>query len=237
MRDLLKLLAFPIVVGLVIVLAQFAIERYKTTRKASVIIEGPFAFAQIYELFDKAKFSFEFEYEGQTIPNPEPQQPAKPGTLASPTGLKVTQRVKVNELQVYKITIRNTGNSPLRNLPVRLVFENASVQFRFFAAKHKTIPQREFGDIKEDFSEVSSPRFVYQLLNPGDEDVITFLASEKSSIKAYSKGEGVSFDVTSASENNGRNWSVLIAVSALAGTILGILSTFIGRFFGVNLRE
>jgi hypothetical protein len=92
-RDLVKLIAFPIIVGLVIVAAQFLIERYKTTRKASATVEGPFAFTQIYELFDKVKVSFQFEWEGKSIPNPEPQQAVKPGGLPAPTGLKVTTRI------------------------------------------------------------------------------------------------------------------------------------------------
>jgi hypothetical protein len=223
-------------VGLVIVLAQFLIDRYKTIRKVSATIEGPFAFAQIHELFDKAKISFRFQWEGKTVPSPEPPKPPRPRAPASPSGFGLTMEVKVDDLQVYKATIRNTGNSPVKDLPIRFVFENASDKFRIFAAKHKTNPEREFGEIKDDFSELSSPRFIYQLLNPGDEDVITILATEKRDLKVYSKGEGVAFEVTSAGENRPVNWFIYLTLTALGGIILGIITTFLSRFFGVDLR-
>jgi hypothetical protein len=59
------------------------------------------------------------------------------------------------------------------------------------------------------FRYVEAPFFVYQLLNPGDEDMLTVLASEKRELKVYARGEGVSLDVRSASEDRSTSWLLI----------------------------
>jgi hypothetical protein len=229
-RDWLQVLIAPIIVGIVIAVVGFGIDRYKSSRKVSAVIEGPFGFAQIQELFDTAKISFKIEVTGKSFPDLTPKKPVDPRAPSAPTGLGVNVEVNVDDLQLYKVTITNTGNSPIRDLPIRFVFENASDRFRLIAVKHKTNPAVEFGEIKSDFSQLSSPRFVYQLLNQGDQDVITVLAGEKRDLKVYSKGEGVSFDLTSVSENRPTNWFLLVSLSAVLGMLAGVISSFVGRF-------
>jgi hypothetical protein len=200
-------LVLPIIVGLVIVAAQFLVDNYKTTREVSAIIEGPFAFSQIHDLLDKAKLSVNVFWDGKQKPNSTEEQKPVPGTPAAPPRLGVRVEVDVNRLQIYKVTIRNTGNTAIRDLTVRFVFENATDNFSVFAVQHKTNPPYEFGKITPD-SEVitpdddfTSPRFTYELLNPRHEDVVTVLASERANLKIYAKGEGVSLNVTNAAES------------------------------------
>ncbi|MGH7769310.1 MAG: hypothetical protein ACREQP_17840 [Candidatus Binatia bacterium] len=68
-------------------------------------------------------------------------------------------QMNIDDLQVYKVTIRNTGNSPIKELPIRFVFENATDKFSLLAAKHKTNPDKEFGKIDEDFKERGKSTF------------------------------------------------------------------------------
>ena len=121
-RDLLKLLIYPIIVGVVLLLGQLVMERYKTTRKVSAIIEGPFAFSNIHELFDQAKISLKVEWRPKAKPSPEPEKPRDPRAPSGVLSLGIGLELDINELQIYKVTIRNTGNSPIRDLPIRLVF-------------------------------------------------------------------------------------------------------------------
>jgi hypothetical protein len=235
-QDFLKLLAFPIIVGIVIAVIGLGIDWYKTSRKVTVIIEGPFSFANIQELLGDAQINVTWWGKDKPKPNPEPEQPRDPRVPAAPK-LGIGVEMKLNELQIYKVTVRNTGSSPLKELPVRLVFEDASNNFSVYAILHKTNPLHEFGEIKSNF-DMSSPRFVYQLLNPGDEDVLTILASEKRELNVYARGEGVSIDVRRAGVDSSTtwNWFLLVTFSAVGGVILGTLSTLLSRFFGVDLR-
>jgi hypothetical protein len=106
-----------------------------------------------------------------------------------------------------------------------------------FAIQHKTNPSHEFGEIKMD-SDMSSPRFIYQLLNPADEDVLTVLASEKRELKVYTRGEGVSLDVRRAGDGGSASWYwfLLTALSAVGGVIMETLFTLVSRLFRVDLR-
>ena len=230
-HDYLKLLAFPIIVGIVIAVISFGIDWYKTSRKVTVIIEGPFSFANIQELLGNAQINVVWWGKDKPKPNPEPEKPRDPRAPAAVGKLGVGVEMNLNELQIYKVTVRNTGSSPLKELPVRLVFEDASNNFSVYAIQHKTNPPHEFGEIKTG-SDLSSPRFVYQLLNPGDEDVLTVLASEKRDLKVYARGEGVSLDVRHAGEDRFASWSMLLIASGLGGMILGIITTFLGWLLG-----
>jgi hypothetical protein len=240
-KDLAKLVVFPLVVGLLLIVAQFVLERYKTTRKVTAVIEGPFAFAQIHELFDKAQISIQFEF-GSKKETPQNESTSKLETKgtspiqgeksatkappASPSSMSLSMKIAdINDLQLYRVTIRNTGTASIRDLPVRLVLEHPSDKFQFIALKHKTNPAMEFGEIKDDVSNPSSPRFVYQLLNPGDEDVITLLTSEQLTLNAYAKGEGVSFEVTKAGHTTYTYFSIILAI--LVGILVGTISSIV----------
>jgi hypothetical protein len=225
----LKQLSIPIIVVIVTAAIGLGIDWYKTSRKVTIIIEGPFSFANLQELLGNAQVNVTWWGKDKPKPNPEPEKPRDPRVPAVPK-LGIGVEMNLNELQIYKVTVRNTGSSPLKELPVRLVFEDASTNFSVYAIQHKTNPPQEFGEIKTD-SNISSPRFVYQLLNPGDEDVITVLASEKRELKVYARGEGVSLDVRRAGEDRSA-WSILLITSALAGMILGIITTFLGWLLG-----
>lgn len=210
-QDVLRQIAFPIsvgiMIGIVVALIGLGVDSYKTSRKVTAIIEGPFSFSNIHELFDNAQISIDVVWWGKNKPKAN-FEPEKLRDLRAPSGvgkLGVGVKMDVNELQIYKVTVRNTGSSPIKELPVRLVFENASENFSVFAIQHKTDPPHEFGEIKTD-SDMSSPRFIYQLLNPGDEDVLTVLASEKRELQVYTRGEGVSLDVRRAGEDRSVNW-------------------------------
>ena len=224
-RDLLKGLVYPITVGIILLFGQFIFERYKTTRKVSAVIEGPFSFSQIHELFADAKISLSVVWWGKQSTSSEPLKPADPRVPSAPR-LGIGVQMDLDQLQIYKVTIRNSGNSPIKDLPIRLVFEEPSEKFSVFTILHKTNPAHEFGAIKSDHN-MSSPRFIYELLNPGNEDVITVLASEKRQLRVYAGGEGVSLDVRTASETAPANIYIFIIIAFVGGAILGMVILYV----------
>jgi len=126
--------------------------------------------------------------------------------------------VAVQQLFVHRAHIWNSGDVPLGNLPVLFEF-SASQPLQVLSATHDTRPQREFGKISDAGSSAASRRYVYELLNPGDGDVVTFLTDRSGSLRVYSKSEGLR--VLQIKPSEGTNWGgyLGIATSVLASLI------------------
>ena len=205
------LLVIPILVGGVIHVATKLYDQYQSRRQILAVVEGPFPLEQLSDLGLKIRVEYGKTSSLEPAPKVPPPVPAESQKAApaqatvppkAPTGLLPTLasvtvhvEVPVADLHIYRVTIRNTGSLPIRDLPVRVVFEKAKKDFMLLAVKHKTTPAKEFGIIKDDYTETASPRWVYELLNPGDEDVITALTNEKTALNLYSKAEGVSVEI------------------------------------------
>jgi hypothetical protein len=98
-------------------------------------------------------------------------------------------------LFAYRVRIWNSGEVPLKNLPIRFVFDTSEGDFKIFEVKHDTKPKYEFGkiteqDIDED-NDAYSKRFTYPLLNPKDEDIVTLWTNYPVSLSVYAKSEGL----------------------------------------------
>ena len=204
-RDLLVL---PIVVGIVLVGSQFAIDTYKEKKKnITATIEGPFNIVKIHELFKKADLSYELRYNFETTPTaPTSQQQAtkalETNRPSPPSNFSGFASVTFKDLFIYRITIQNTGDLPIRNLPIRFVFNDSIKDFQIVTFEHNTTPEHEFGEIEDDFSENNKPRFIYSLLNPGDEDKVMLLVNENSDLEIFAKAEGISFNTSKAIEDH-----------------------------------
>ena len=95
--------------------------------------------------------------------------------------------VAVSELFAYKIRLWNSGDIPLQKLPVSFVFEKTPSDFQVFSTSHATTPRFEFGAIDEDVVGPARRRFVYELLNPGDQDIVTFLTNARPELEVFAK--------------------------------------------------
>ena len=188
-RDLL----IPIVVGVVVVFAQLAVDIYRTKEKVvSIAVEGPFPLLQINELVKKSKIKYRFEYtyptdeEDAAIEKKAPV-PSAPSAIAPATGGKISVATEIDDPQVYRVVVTNNGDLPIKELPLSLVSEGATDSFMILSIEHKTMPPHEFGNIEKDFKNTKKPRLVYSLLNPKDQDVVAILINEKARLKAYAK--------------------------------------------------
>lgn len=126
--------------------------------------------------------------------------------------------VETTNIFGYKVCLWNSGSVPLTAIPVRFVFEVTNTNFHVFNVSHTTTPRREFGKIDENGSDASSKRFVYELLNPSDADVLTFVTDVDVPLSVFAKAEGLKI----------KSVQVSALVSALA-------SKKLSDFLGVTL--
>jgi hypothetical protein len=80
--------------------------------------------------------------------------PTPPG----PPTIKIS--IDVGDLRIYRVIIKTAGKLPVRDLTIRLVFEQATNDFMVLTFKCETTPPYEFGEIKDDFAERARLRFV-----------------------------------------------------------------------------
>lgn len=130
--------------------------------------------------------------------------------------------VVTNSLLAYEVEFWNSGDIPLKELPVRYVFGWSSINFKVLTVIHKTEPKYEFGEIREEGSDTHSKRFVYSLLNPGERVTVTFLCTGLGPTKVsfYTKLEGLSVKQVTMKP---------LEYIALVVTLIGVIAAFIAQ--------
>jgi hypothetical protein len=97
----------------------------------------------------------------------------------------------VEDIVSYRVKIWNSGGSPIRGLPVRIVLKGEESEISILAVSHNTTPAYEFGEILPLESASNSRRFKYELLNDGDQDIVTLIADVAVPVDVYAKAEGL----------------------------------------------
>lgn len=134
--------------------------------------------------------------------------------------------IPVNNLIGYRVRLWNSGGIPVSNLPVQIRFTPKSPEFKILNIKHETVPKQEFGKIGEENMNDSSKRFVYELLNPKDEDIITIVTNEEAPIALYAKAEGLRLVQQKIEEQSWLaryGWIVSLAVATFASLLTSVL--------------
>lgn len=155
-------------------------------------------------------------------------------------GIIGTVKVEINDvlttfLSTYKVRLWNSGDLPLKNVPVRLMFNTKQKQFRIFSVKHETKPKYEFGKINEEDSDRWSKRFVYELLNPKDEDAITFLTNSSAGLKFYAKAEGLTIKYVKPTEEKGV-FGLPLPIIVILTIVAALISLLTQRFIDFKLQ-
>ncbi|MDD5057429.1 MAG: pentapeptide repeat-containing protein [Sideroxydans sp.] len=135
--------------------------------------------------------------------------------------------IPVSEVFTVKAKIWNSGNVPLKDISVRFEFSSFASDAKILAINHNTQPAKEFGAIKEEGSEGNSKRYVFQLLNPNDEDTIVFLTSSRAELKVYSKAEGLKLKEILPDKDSGFKWYF----AALIGIMASFISSLVENIF------
>ena len=151
------------------------------------------------------------------------------------TSTSLPIKIAVNGIETtnifgYKIRLWNSGSVPLTMVPVRFAFEVTSTNFHVFNVSHTTTPKRDFGKIDENGSDASSKRFIYELLNPNDEDVLTFVTDVGAPLSIFAKAEGLRTKFVKVESPMSKFLSV-------ANMFLGVLSSVICLFYLIQNKK
>jgi len=155
-------------------------------------------------------------------------------TSSLPNITVMVENKTTNYLYSSSIRVFNTGKEPIKNLKIQYVLTPQSEYISepgILLVNHETIPKYEFGKITEDESTSISRRYIYELLNPGDEFTITFTTFNKSDVTPYSKIEGgdfkkVSFEYLYGYEPTYSNYFItLFFAYVILIAFLGVLIT------------
>ena len=133
--------------------------------------------------------------------------------------------IETKSLYAYKVEFWNSGDFPLKELPIRYVFNAKEPDFQVFTVRHSTEPPYEFGSIREEGSEGKSKRYVYSLLNPGDRVTATFLCSDGGLMSLYAKAEGLSLKQVDPSGKS--SWKFAPIMVAMSGALASALSAMV----------
>lgn len=144
--------------------------------------------------------------------------------------------VLVSDLVAQKVRIWNSGDVPLEQLPIRFVFSTFDTSFAILSLSHLTTPRHEFGSITESESDQFSRRLIYELLNPGDEDFVTFLVNTDASLQVYSKAAGLSVRSVEPRPSPRSLRDMFAGVSTIA-SILAALLALVLRSSQEKLKE
>jgi hypothetical protein len=138
----------------------------------------------------------------------------------------VVNGVPTSNLFSYKVHLLNSGDQPLKNLPVLVLFETDLSEFKIFSVRHETKPSHEFGNIMQEDIDHKSKRFVFELLNPKDQDTISFLTNNSASLKLFAKLEGLR--VKGKKPQKGTTWfGITSTILAVVASLLSLLLRFI----------
>ncbi|MDX1526929.1 MAG: hypothetical protein R3273_11900 [Pseudidiomarina maritima] len=128
----------------------------------------------------------------------------------------------VQEVFAVRVKTWNSGSVPLKDLAILFEFDSGDQAFQILSATHHTKPAREFGRIEEHGGDESSKRFVYELLNPGDEDSVVFLTTAKADIKVFAKAEKLAVKEVAPEEKGEFKW-YMAAFGGMLAALLGEL--------------
>lgn len=144
--------------------------------------------------------------------------------------------IETPELHATKVHVQNTGNISIKELPIRFVLEGDSDSLIIFNIVHETNPKYEFGKISLEQKTPKSVRFIYGLLNPGDEDIVTFLTNMPAIVTVHAKAEDVSVKAAPIGSKDYWSRNIYIIV-ALASLLTSFLSLFFRRYMAIPRKD
>ncbi|HUR63548.1 MAG TPA: hypothetical protein VM241_03605 [Candidatus Thermoplasmatota archaeon] len=204
----LKYILAPLIVGVVVTVAGWAI--------VQALTKGP---------------SQEISY-----------QISGPTTLFSGTGgladaIAVMGDEKTNTLVSYQVRVWNSGDVSLKNIGVFMKFDGAKPNFKLYRIANETNPPYEFGVIHVESPDIVSRRFSYDLLNPGDEHKVTFLANGTAILKIFAKADGLHVRQVSNEGGNKKSLFEDVYLMALLATTSAVVMESIPRFWRIYKKK
>lgn len=130
-------------------------------------------------------------------------------------------KVEINDIETsilysQSIKIWNSGKTPIKSLPIRYLVETSNQNYKIFFVSHNTNPKYEFGNITMVEETQVSKKYIYNLINPGDQFTITFLTNGKKPQNVYTKGEGLNVKQIKPQDESQYNTRLSIFATAVA---------------------
>jgi hypothetical protein len=154
-----------------------------------------------------------------------------PTRLIDRARLDGSVKIEVNglpadQLVLFEARIWNSGDLPIKNVPVSLVFQPDSDGFRIFSVHHSTNPPREFGSIVETQPDGFSRRYTYELFNPGDSDTVTALTNMTSTLSVFAKTESLNLKLVKSGDEP-RSFQLAAAAAGVLGATGSALTSLL----------
>ena len=239
------LLIIPIIVGIVIGLFQLAPQYIlKEKRNIEIQLEGPISLNEINELLEDSHFKtkYSFEWSGQLKVVSEKKQTSEPQAtqelpdkdnqdlpFPAPTITSLKSTLELEELYAYKIRLENSGDISFKDLLADIKFSTDDEEFRVVTYSHFSSPNSMSEDIEHlNSSDSKHIKFSYATLNPGEQDVITVLASGPCSFGVDLRGSGYTVtkeSVVFSSEDKEKRW-ILYALYGVLGAVISLLLSY-----------
>lgn len=138
----------------------------------------------------------------------------------------VINGVESNALFSNQFIFENTGQIPLKDIPIIIHFSNQDTLFKIYNYTLQTEPLIQFGNIEKQLKQTDLSLKV-ELINPKDRIFVNVLTNTKRESKVYSKSEGMILSKAEKKEDKAENkfsfWLALFA-SALSTIFAFFLS-------------
>lgn len=126
----------------------------------------------------------------------------------------VINGVESNALFSNQFIFENTGQIPLKDIPIIIHFSNQDTLFKIYNYTLQTEPLIQFGNIEKQLKQTDLSLKV-ELINPKDRIFVNVLTNTKRESKVYSKSEGMFLSKAETKEENAANkfsfWLALFA--------------------------
>lgn len=123
--------------------------------------------------------------------------------------------VETGLIEILRARVWNSGDVPLKKLPISYVFAPHSQYtdtFKVLNITHETEPRHEFGEIAAKPGTRTKKSFEYELLNDGDEFTATFVANAPGTLAVYTKVEGMEVKHVTAGATTEGAWVWMTAM-------------------------
>ena len=249
------LLVIPIVVGIVIGLFQVVPQYFfKEKKNIEIQLEGPISINAINELLEdshfKTKYSFEWDGKSKVVsekkqtPEPQATQEIPDKDIEdlphlAPTMLSLKFTLELDELYAYKLHIENSGDISFKDLLANIKFSTDDEKFTVATYSHFSSPSSMSEDVEHLASSDSKQiKFKYATFNPGEQDIITVLASKPCSFGINLRGSGytVSKDSVFSLRTKEKHWIFYVLYGVLGAVISLLISYFTHRHLTNKVR-
>ncbi len=126
--------------------------------------------------------------------------------------------VKINNVATTslfssQINIENTGNTPIKDVPISIVFPDQDSSLIIYNYNIVTNPKYEFGEIGVDQSR-SGLRLLAELINPKDEIYISVIINKEIKPEFFSKVEDMNLEESKPETENNIFLSIILPIIA-----------------------